>query len=72
MPDSRTDNTLFGDDPQPKVLSPSHRDGESQEPAPPDARGQYLVFCPRCGGPSDGASDFCGRCGARLCASCGE
>lgn len=72
MPDSRTDNTLFGDDPQLNVSPPPHADPEPLTAAPPDARGQCLIFCPRCGSPSNGASDFCGRCGARRCVSCGE
>ena len=39
---------------------------------PPDIRGQCLLFCNRCGQPSDGGSEFCLRCGAKRCVNCGE
>ena len=45
----------------------------ADEPGPqPDSRGQCLLFCPRCGLPSDGRSEFCRRCGARRCVNCGD
>lgn len=40
--------------------------------APMDIRGQCLLFCNRCGQPSDGGSEFCLRCGAKRCVNCGE
>lgn len=42
------------------------------EPPPPDSRGQQLMFCPRCGFPTDGARELCTKCGARSCLRCGE
>lgn len=39
---------------------------------PPDIRGQCLLFCNRCGQPSDGGSEHCQRCGAKRCVNCGE
>jgi hypothetical protein len=37
-----------------------------------DTRGQCLLFCLRCGAPSDGGRGSCARCGAPWCVSCGE
>lgn len=37
-----------------------------------DVRGQCLLFCNRCGQPSDGRSEFCQRCGAKRCVNCGD
>jgi hypothetical protein len=50
---------------------------ETEEPdstpsSPPEIRGQCLLFCNRCGMPSDGRSEFCQRCGAKRCVNCGE
>jgi len=39
---------------------------------PPDARGQCLLFCNRCGQASDCASEFCHQCGVKRCVNCGE
>lgn len=38
----------------------------------PDARGQCLLFCNRCGQTSDSASEFCHQCGAKRCVNCGD
>ena len=55
----------------PEPVSPSVQPA-LQTPVAPDARGQCLMFCPRCGTPSDGRDPFCVRCGARRCVNCGE
>lgn len=54
------------------VPSSGNDEPEVQPALPPDARGQCLLFCPRCGLPSDGRSEFCLRCGAKRCVGCGE
>jgi hypothetical protein len=67
------------DDPNAKwaLTSDPIPSNENDEPhveaaSPPDARGQCLLFCLRCGLPSDGRCEFCRRCGAKRCVSCGE
>lgn len=50
---------------------------EQDEPIAPsdtplEIRGQCLLFCSRCGEPSDGAREFCLRCGAKRRVSCGQ
>jgi hypothetical protein len=36
-----------------------------------DAPGQTLLFCHRCGDHFADGTEFCRRCGARRCVSCG-
>lgn len=38
----------------------------------PDSRGQCLLFCPRCGFGATVSVEYCSRCGARRCVSCGD
>lgn len=54
-------------------LGPSVPPEPEAPPAPPvDARGQSLIFCPRCGSTTPEFREFCTRCGARRCVGCGE
>lgn len=58
----------LSDEPEPARSLP-----ESPEPPPAlDMRGQCLMFCPRCGRPTEAAREFCTSCGARRCLSCGD
>lgn len=41
-------------------------------PVIPDARGQRLLFCHRCGSTCDGIAPRCPRCGFRFCPTCGD
>lgn len=54
-------------DPGPVSSEPAQPDDEKPIP---DMAGQCFMFCPRCGLPGEAAAEFCGRCGARRCASC--
>jgi hypothetical protein len=45
---------------------------ESAVPKPPPDRCTGLLLCLRCGTPTTLAPEFCPRCGARRCVSCGD
>lgn len=54
-----------GREPEPPVKPP-------ETPSLRDAPGQCLLFCHRCGVPMPASTEFCTRCGARRCVSCGD
>lgn len=79
MSSEYTINSKHDDSPPPRWTLSSDAgpsvppESEEAPPAPPsDARGQCLIFCPRCGSTTPEFREFCTRCGARRCVGCGD
>jgi hypothetical protein len=53
-------------------LTPAQDPPTAEQTQVPDSRGQCFLFCPTCGFGAIVSAEYCARCGAHRCVSCGN